>query len=131
MCRVFSPIIYTQFLWHSNLALASWLEHRTLNRNNPSLNLPFRSFGNFVHSKLPQLTRLYKKVLGNIQWWVCERVILRAVIAARLYVYQMSRDDALNSPKIWIVSLPLTEVTEPHSTSVRVLMSRLRWASVL
>ena len=24
MCRVFSPMIYTQFLWHSHLAGARW-----------------------------------------------------------------------------------------------------------
>ena len=63
-------------LWHSNLAgaMALWLEHRTLNINNPSLNLPFRILGNSVHSTLPQLTQLYKRVPGNIQWWICERI---------------------------------------------------------
>ena len=93
MCRVFSQTIYTQLLWHSNLAgaVALWLEHRTVNRNNPSLNMPFQILGNFVHSTLPQLTQLYKRVPGNIQWWIVNEYS-SCSIAARLYVYQMSRD---------------------------------------
>ena len=44
-------------------AVAQRLERRTLNRENPGSNpllLPLRSFGNFVHSTLPQFTQLYK-----------------------------------------------------------------------
>ena len=77
-------------LCHMSGAVASWLEHRTLNQQNGVgiLLLPFRSLGNCFHSMLPQFSQLKLVNVYSGGYVICS---LRAVVATWPNASQRSR----------------------------------------
>ena len=79
--------------WRSG-AVAQWLELRTLDKENPRMNLmlPNKTVGDYVYSTLFQFTQLYDSVPDYTKWLAFVYAYLRALIAALLDYSQMRRD---------------------------------------